>query len=75
MVYQATSHYAPYEPSSQIAMGDYGAMDEASGNFIRYGNILNDHPELEQLLGTPTETKEASRYVSQRTEKEYDVSV
>jgi hypothetical protein len=37
--------YANYHPATLLDLGDYGDITQ-EGEFIRSGNIFNDHPSL-----------------------------
>lgn len=61
LIYQATSRYASFSPSSGYELGDYGHIERATGEFIAEGNLLKRYPEIKQEVGQPRETPEANK--------------
>jgi len=70
MIYQTTSQYAAFLPSSQIRLGDYGEVDQKTGEFLIKGNLYKEFPEMSQKVQEAVETPEASRSITASRQKE-----
>jgi len=42
LIFKATAKWANLNPPTDIKVGDYGKLDETTGEFLREGNIYND---------------------------------
>ena len=61
MMFRKTNMYANYLPETSFELGDYGDITK-DGDFIKWGNIFKDHPELRDKVELGREPLASNKY-------------
>jgi hypothetical protein len=61
LLFRTTNQYANWQPSTAIAVGDYGYVDHQIGLFIRDGNVYEDDFANKYGLSIEQATRSSSR--------------
>jgi hypothetical protein len=68
-LFRKTNMFAPHLPASCLELGDYGVVTN-TGEFIRSGNVFQEHPLLVDTLGQGKESFGSNKhFIASRTRR------